>query len=110
MGSPISYFRTVIPSEPRLRLEMPCVIILSDGELEAKVYNISYGGFAVRLPEGQNTFELAKLQSIAIAGIGEFAIQARWRRPASLGLKFQSKRGARPLLDAFFARTGEYPT
>lgn len=109
MGSPNSHFRTVVPSEPRLRQELPCVVKLSDGELEGTLYNISYGGFAVRLPEAQNTFELAKLQSVAIADIGEFAVQVRWRRGACLGLKFQSKRGVRALLDAHFAKTGEYP-
>tara|TARA_R100000544_G_scaffold31249_1_gene17551 strand:+ start:3831 stop:4067 length:237 start_codon:yes stop_codon:yes gene_type:complete len=78
--------------------------------LEATLYNISYGGFAVRLPEAQNTFELAKLQSVAVAGIGEFVVQVRWRRLTCIGLKFQNKRGARALLDAYFAKTGEYPT
>ncbi|WP_291733721.1 PilZ domain-containing protein [Leisingera sp. F5] len=110
MGSPSLYYRTVVPSEPRLRLELPCVVTLSDGELEATLYNISYGGFAVRLPEAQNTFELAKLQSVTIADIGEFAVQVRWRRPTYLGLKFQNKRGARALLDAYFIKTGEFPT
>lgn len=109
MGSPSSHFRTVVPSEPRLRQELSCAIKLSDGELEATLYNISYGGFAVRLPEAQNAFELTKLKFVTIADIGEFAVRVRWRRATCLGFKFQSKRDARALLDAYFSKIGEYP-
>ncbi|MEW2913581.1 PilZ domain-containing protein [Leisingera sp. JC11] len=105
-----SIFRAAEPTEPRLRLNLPCTINLSGSELEATVYNISYSGFAVRLPEGQNTFALAELKSVTIQEIGEFEIHTRWRKDVRIGFKFLSKRSARPVLDAYFARTGEYPT
>ncbi|OBY27321.1 hypothetical protein A9D60_02955 [Leisingera sp. JC1] len=78
---------------------------------EAIVYNISYSGFAVRLPdEGQNSFSLAELQSVSIEDIAEFEVRTRWRKDARIGFAFLSKRGARPILDAYFTKNGEFPT
>lgn len=105
-----SIFRTAEPTEPRLRLHLPCKINLSDSALDATVYNISYSGFAVRVPEGQNSFSLDQLQSVTIEDVGEFEVRTRWRKDVRIGFKFLSKRGARPILDAFFARIGDYPT
>ncbi|MFY0310863.1 PilZ domain-containing protein [Leisingera sp. D0M16] len=104
-----SYSQPPIPTAPRLRLDLPCVINLADAQIEAQLCNISYQGLAVRLPEGQPPFELAQMQSVTISGIGEFAVATRWRKDGKIGLAFLSKRGARPLLDAYFAKTGEYP-
>ncbi|CUI00823.1 PilZ domain-containing protein [Leisingera aquaemixtae] len=109
MATICSYSQPAIATAPRLRLDLPCVINLTDTQVEAQLCNISYQGFAVRLLEGQDPFELAQMQSVTITGIGEFAVTARWRRDGKIGLAFLSKRGARPLLDAYFARTGEYP-
>ena len=92
-----------------MRLDLPCVINLTDAQVEAQLCNISYKGFAVRLPEGQPPFELAQMKSVTISGIGEFAVAARWRKDGKIGLAFLSKREARPVLDAYFARTGEFP-
>lgn len=105
-----SIFRTAEPTEPRLRLNLPCVVNLSGSKQEATVYNISYSGFAIRLPEGHETFALADLNSVTIGDIGEFEVRTRWRKDVRIGFKFYSKRGARPELDAYFTRIGEYPT
>ncbi|KIC37520.1 hypothetical protein RA26_09675 [Leisingera sp. ANG-M7] len=77
---------------------------------EAIVYNISHSGFAVRLPEDQNTFSLAELRSVSIGDIAEFEVRTRWRKDARIGFAFLSKRGARPVLDAYFTKIGEFPT
>ncbi|NSY38832.1 PilZ domain-containing protein [Leisingera sp. ANG59] len=105
-----SIFREAEPTEPRLRLNLQCSLNLSGSRLDAALYNISYSGFAVRLPEGQNTFPLAELKSVTIEQIDEFEVCARWRKDDRIGFKFLSKRGARPVLDEFFAGIGEYPT
>jgi len=98
-----------IPTAPRLSLSLPCVINLAGTQVEALLCNISYQGVAVRLPEGESSYDLAQMQSVTISGIGEFAVKTRWRKDGKIGLAFLSKRGARPLLDAYFAKTGEYP-
>ncbi|MBY6065600.1 PilZ domain-containing protein [Leisingera aquaemixtae] len=103
-------FRTAEPTEPRLRLNLSCAINLTGSVLQATLYNISYSGLAVRLPEEQSEFDLAQLKSVTIAEIGDLEVRARWRRDGKIGFKFLSKRGARPLLDAYFSRIGEYPT
>lgn len=105
-----SIFRTAEPTEPRLRLNLPCCVHLSDSTLEATVYNVSYSGFAIRLPEGQNTFSLETLKSVSIAEIGDIEVRTRWRKDVRIGFKFLSKRSTRPLLDAYFSKIGEYPT
>ncbi|WP_082020377.1 MULTISPECIES: PilZ domain-containing protein [unclassified Leisingera] len=105
-----SIFRTAKPTEPRLRLNLPCTVNLSGSVREAIVYNISYSGFAVRLPEGQNNFSLAELKSVSIEDIAEFEVRTRWRKDTRIGFAFLSKRGARPILDAYFAKIGEFPT
>ncbi|WP_323784185.1 PilZ domain-containing protein [Leisingera sp.] len=109
MATSSPYAKNPIPTAPRLSRNLPCVINLSDTQVEAVLYNISYQGFAVSLPEGQSTFELAQIQTVTISGIGEFAVEARWRKNGNIGFAFLSKRGARPLLDAYFAISGEYP-
>ncbi|WP_264213558.1 hypothetical protein [Leisingera thetidis] len=85
------------------------MINFADAQEEAHVINISYHGVAVRLLDGQANFGRAKLRSVTISGMGEFAVQPRWRKDGKLGLAFLSKREARPLLDAYFAKIGEYP-
>ncbi|AHD03000.1 hypothetical protein [Leisingera methylohalidivorans] len=49
------------------------------------------------------------MQTVTISGIGEFAVEARWRQMAKIGFAFLSKRGARFQLVAYFASSGEYP-
>lgn len=104
-----SIFRTAEPTEPRLRLDLPCTLHLSNAKIDARLFNISYSGLALRLPDADCGFDLASLQSLKIPEIGEFVVLSRWRKTDQIGFAFQSKRGARPLLDAYFSKIGKYP-
>ena len=104
-----SIFRTAEPTEPRLSLNLPCVIHLETGAIAATVYNISYSGLAVRLPAAQNDFNLATVRALEVPDIGEFALRSRWRKADQIGFAFASRRSARPILEAYFTQTGQYP-
>lgn len=104
-----SIFRRAEPTEPRLPIDLPCLLHLDGGPLSADVYNISYRGMAVRLEAEKNTFDLKTLTGILVPAIGEFLVLARWRKAGSLGFSFTNKRTVRPLLDAYFAQIGRYP-
>lgn len=104
-----SIFRTAEPTEPRLLIDLPCVIQLAEGQILAAVYNISYGGIAVRLAAAQNTFDLASLKAISVPEIGDLEVESRWRKADEIGFCFKRKREVRPLLDAYFTRTGKFP-
>ncbi|MEW2915303.1 PilZ domain-containing protein [Leisingera sp. JC11] len=103
-------FRQPEPSEPRLSLKLPCTLNLPVRDLAATTVNVSYGGLGIELPEGAPVFDRKELLTVTVDGIGVLQVDILWWRGSRLGLKFRSKRSARPALDAYFRKLGEYPT
>ncbi|ATG38129.1 PilZ domain protein (plasmid) [Phaeobacter piscinae] len=96
-------------TEPRLRLEIPCTLNFSREEHPAKIVNISYSGLGIELLVEGPVLDSRDVQSVTVEGIGTLHARVLWKRGAKLGLKFASKRNARPALDAFFKKIGDYP-
>lgn len=109
MSTSPSFFRHPIPTDQRLKVELPCTLNPEDGGAPATVCNISYTGLALELPPDADGLEMGKPLSVAISGLGQFSVTIRWHRGKRVGLSFESKRAARPLLDAYFGKTGEFP-
>jgi hypothetical protein len=104
-----SIFRTAEPTDPRLLVDLPCTLRLSTGQIEATLFNVSYKGMAIRLQAADNRFDLSTIEALVVPEIGEFLVRTRWRKTDQIGFAFESKRGARPLLEAYFAKIGKYP-
>lgn len=104
-----SFFRQPVETEPRLALSLPCTIVTSDQRLEGVLFNISYSGIGVELASAEDAESLKTLKSVIIDEIGEFGVYLRWKRGLRMGVYFSAKRSSRPVLDAYFEKTGTYP-
>ena len=92
---------------PRLPLRLGCVLHLPDGDRPAVATNISYSGIGVELPGEE--LDPRRIEAVTLDGIGRLETVFRWQRWGRAGLSFRNRSGARPLLNAYFRSTGEYP-
>ncbi|WP_390955244.1 PilZ domain-containing protein [Parasedimentitalea psychrophila] len=93
----------------RIPLCLPCSVQLLEGNLSAETFNVSYSGLGVVLAPEYPGFTWKALQSVSVQGLGDFDVAVKWRRGNRLGLRFCSKTTARPVLNAYFMQTGNYP-
>jgi hypothetical protein len=70
----------------RVRLEIPCSVVLGDRRVQATVANLSQQGALVRT---QEHLLLAQRIRIEAKGLPEIAARVRWRRDDRYGLSFE---------------------
>lgn len=104
-----SFFREPVDTESRLQLRLPCTIQCPDQAFQVFTFNVSYSGIGVELPSDASDDKSYLPDTITIPDIGTFDVYVRWRRGLRLGCAFSAKRSARPVLDAYFKKTGAYP-
>ena len=104
-----SFLRNPVDTESRLQLRLPCTIHCPNQAFEVFTFNISYSGIGVELPADASEEESYLPDTISIPDIGTFDVYVRWRRGLRIGCAFSAKRSARPVLDAYFKKTGTYP-
>lgn len=104
-----SIFRSPTPTEPRISLDLPCTVQIMDNSLNADVFNVSYSDIGVVLDADHQDFSWKTLHSVSVPEIGDFEVSIKWKKGCRLGLKFNSKRSARPVLTTYFQKTGNYP-
>lgn len=102
-------FGRPLASEARMPLQLPCMLHYSDHNFRAATANISYAGVGVRLPADRPGFKTSGLLAVSVLDVGRFDVLVSWKRVDRLGLRFVSRKTARPILNAYFAKTGKYP-
>ena len=109
MKPPKSFFRDPIPTEARMPLVKTCTLFLNEYEVQATTFNISYRGLGVELPNDDQGFNARQPTKISVEDVGVFNIAVRWQKNGKLGLRFLSKKSAKPELNAYFKKIGSYP-
>ncbi|WP_409996782.1 PilZ domain-containing protein [Leisingera aquaemixtae] len=90
-------------------MKIPCTLNFPSFCSRGITLNISYSGMGVELVEESLQFNRRDLQSVTVEGVGTLEVHVIWRQGSRIGLKFVSKRIARPILDAFFTKIGDFP-
>lgn len=101
-------YRAALPPR-RMLLDLPCKLKFPDRSLEARTYDICYGGIGVLLPEDTPEFSHGSLQSVIIAELGEVKLDMRWRRMHRIGAAFAEEGKVQGQLARFFRAIGQYP-
>ena len=109
MSAESNIFRKAVPTEPRLRVDLPCHLRNDDTLLTARVCNINHSGMQIRLPPEPANAGFRDLRTVKIEGVGTFNVVAKWQRNGRIGLQFSDRNSARPLLDTFFRSIGRFP-
>lgn len=93
----------------RMPLDLPCVLHFPDRDLEARTYDICYGGIGLLLPEATPEFSPASLRAVSVEALGEVLLDMRWRRMHRIGAAFAEEDAVQGQLARFFRDIGSYP-
>ena len=70
----------------RVRIEVPCLLVLGDRRVEGTIVNLSQQGAQVRTQERLSLIQRIRIEA---EGLPEIAARVRWRRTGHYGLSFE---------------------
>lgn len=96
-------------SNRRVPVDLPCVLWMTNGKLEARICNICFDGVGVELPMQTADFASSDVLAVSADCLGRIAGEMRWRRMNRIGIAFTQAEAVQPQLEQFFRELGRFP-